>query len=174
MTRYRSRGIKLVEQEVDVCETQEDSSGEYDLRYDSWSEATSPSEVDVFLIVWFDFLGSNSQRAFFVRDVFRHHIELSEEGSRQGCANVLDHEVDAAGKILVPARKKVADQLRKAGLAEHILVFQRMFDESIDLKASFARWRREEQEEFLWKEAERIYSRFPIRTGCRPDWTLPS
>ena len=154
---YRSKGIRLVEKDVLVGILRE-ADGEMPLlSYDSWVDSAGTSKKDVFLVVLFQFHGSRTERAFHIRDVFRHRIRLTGDGEE------MDYEVHAAKRILRFARIIIILQLLLHGFHRFVPVFKELFRREIDLESSYARWRREEEEERMAEEAEAVYSRFPVK-----------
>lgn len=171
MTCYRTVSIGLVEDDVYVCETCDGDTGEYGLRYDSFAEDSGPAQKDVFLFVWFEYYGSRKERAFFIRDVFLHRIELTDEETGVVGSLGRDHEVEAASQMLSLAHETIARQLEAAGLSIHRDTFEKLSREKLspeNLKASYARWRKEEEEEKMLADAEMVYSRFPIKIRILP------
>lgn len=171
MTCYRTVSIGLVEDDVNVCETCDVDTGEYGLRYDSFAEDSGPAQKDVFLFVWFEYYGSRKERAFFIRDVFLHRIELTDEETGVVGSPGRDHEVEAASQMLSLAHETIARQLEAAGLSIHRDTFEKLSRKKLspdNLKASYARWRKEEEEEKMLADAEMVYSRFPIKIRILP------
>lgn len=80
---YTSFGVRTVETDVEIGEKMSHPELVYNripkIAADGWIEDIGAAEKEVYLIVWFSFLGSRRRTSFFIHDVFRHRLLLAEE-----------------------------------------------------------------------------------------------